>query len=79
MQLRVKILKNEHWWGGSVIKSEEMPFDEKTEIIIDLEKHRGTLQSAPLFLSDKGRYIWSEKGFVAKFSAAKFYAMEKTK
>lgn len=68
MQLRVKILKNEHWWGGSVIKSEEMPFDEKTEIIIDLEKHRGTLQSAPLFLSDKGRYIWSEKGFVTKFS-----------
>lgn len=68
MSLKVKMLSDEHWWGGTVLRSEEMPFDENTETVIDLVKKRGTLQSAPLFLSDKGRYIWSEKGFEIKFS-----------
>ena len=62
MKIKIKMLKDEHWWGGSVTRAEEMPFDENSKIVIDLVKRRGTLQSAPLFLSDKGRYIWSGKG-----------------
>ena len=49
MKIKIKMLKDEHWWGGSVTRAEEMPFDENSKIVIDLVKRRGTLQSAPLF------------------------------
>ena len=68
MQLQVKMYPNEHWWGGDVPNASIMPFDSETKTTVLLtENGRTTVQSAPFFLSDKGRYIWSEKGFVAKF------------
>lgn len=67
MRIKVKMLQDEHWWGGAIAKSEETPFDEHTQTTVYLAEHRSTVQSAPLFLSDKGRYVWSEKGFTATF------------
>ena len=68
MKLKVKMLPNEHWWGGDINNANKMPFDKDTDIFITTEgRGRVTCQSAPFFLSDKGRYIWSDKGFNAIF------------
>ncbi|MBR2871334.1 MAG: glycoside hydrolase [Clostridia bacterium] len=68
MKLKVKMLPNEHWWGGDVNNSNFMPYDCTTEkFITTAGRGRITCQSAPFFLSDKGRYIWSDKGFDITF------------
>lgn len=67
MQIKISMLNGEHWWGGTIALSEHMPFDKDTKITVRLAEKRSTIQSAPLFVSDKGRYIWSDKGFTATF------------
>ena len=67
MKLKIKMLDGEHWWGGDIPSAEFMPFDKNTELTVLTGEGRTTVQCAPFFVSDKGRYIWSEKGFIAKF------------
>ena len=62
----IQILKNELWWGGSVIFGTEMPFGKK-DFSFDLSNHTGN-QNAPVLISNKGRWIWSEKPFAYSFS-----------
>lgn len=64
--MRFEILKDEYWWGGTVIDAEKMPFDAGTRYFIDLARDTRT-QAAPLFLSSKGRYIWSEDPYKIEF------------
>lgn len=54
---RVKILDDEHWWGFNSVDAPQQPFDSATSYQGNLLHHDGN-QSAPLLLSDKGRYIW---------------------
>lgn len=68
--MEFEILENEYWWGGNVIEATKMPFDRNTEYFIDLSVTRRT-QTAPLFLSNKGRYLWSEEAFKITFSQGK--------
>ncbi|PWM70486.1 MAG: glycoside hydrolase [Bacillota bacterium] len=62
------ILENEHWWGGVVDDAWQMPLSARSEYRLDLTKNMTYNQGASLFLSDKGRYIRCEKGFVISFS-----------
>ena len=62
----IQILKNEYWWGGSVIFGTEMPFGKK-DFSFDLSGHTGN-QNSPILISNKGRWIWSEKTFAYSFS-----------
>lgn len=64
------ILKDEYWWGGSVVDADKMPYNDQTVCRIDLINDWKT-QSAPLYLSSKGRYIWSEEPFVIEFNKGK--------
>lgn len=57
--LKVKILADEHWWGGAVWDGHIMPFNEG--YAIDLYGNNKGNQAQPLFISDKGRIIWSEE------------------
>lgn len=61
-------LPGELWWGGEVGSWDKMPIDESGEFSINfrLSQHN---QTAPLFLSNKGRIIFSKEVFTAKFSA----------
>lgn len=68
MKKTIKMLKDERWWGGAIDVAYKMPFDGSTEITVKLNGERTFAQCAPFFLSDKGRYIWSENGFVATFN-----------
>jgi alpha-glucosidase (family GH31 glycosyl hydrolase) len=61
----VKIKSNEHWYGGAVNEAQMMPFKEGYSF--NLYGNTGTNQAAPLLLSTKGRYIWSEGPFEFSF------------
>ena len=58
-ELSFQILPNELWWGGSVMYATKQPFDATTKIELNMEES-GSNQSAPLFLSTQGRYLWAD-------------------
>ena len=59
--LELKILEGEYWWAGLSSKGYEMPYDASTELSYDLWGHNKGNQAQPLFLSNKGRFVWSEE------------------
>lgn len=52
----------EYWWGGVVALGSQMPYL-KPITEFDLSLQNGNNQVVPLFLSNKGRYIWSDQAF----------------
>jgi alpha-glucosidase (family GH31 glycosyl hydrolase) len=56
----IAILENEKWWGGAVLDGRNSPLNER-DFAYDQFGNCKANQAAPFFLSDKGRYIWSEK------------------
>jgi alpha-glucosidase (family GH31 glycosyl hydrolase) len=76
--VRLQLLPAESWWGGAVADGQLMPFAAQTRHQRDLAVTAGILepdgpvgqlpyaggnQSAPLLLSDRGRFIWSEQPY----------------
>lgn len=71
MHLTMDLLPGEGWWGGSVVIGDQMPYNKNTELAWDMNSldPEGIInQTMPLLLSDKGRYVWSEKPFRFEFS-----------
>lgn len=64
----IDILKDEHWWGGLTDLGSKMPLGEDSDIKIAMTPID---QGAFLFVSDKGRYIYSPKKHVIEFSDGK--------
>ncbi len=65
----------ERWWGGAVADGTAMPFgsahhhrDLATNAGFVDEPAAGANQSAPLLISDSGRYVWSNEPFAFTFS-----------
>ncbi|MDG5799626.1 glycoside hydrolase family 31 protein [Marinilabiliaceae bacterium ANBcel2] len=59
---KIEFLEDEYWWGGVVAFGSQMPYIQPVSTI-DLEKQNFNNQTVPLFLSNKGRYVWSEHPF----------------
>lgn len=55
----ITILENEKWWGGAVLDGRNMPFKE-VKFVYNQDANCKTNQAQPLFISNKGRFIWSE-------------------
>lgn len=56
----IAVLENEKWWGGAVLDGRNMPL--RTDSFnYNQEADCKDNQAAPLFISNKGRFIWSEK------------------
>ena len=55
-------LENEKWWGGAIIDGPKMPYGIE-KYVYNLNADCGANQAQPLFISNKGRYIWSEEPF----------------
>lgn len=66
--MQISMLENEYWWGGVVYLGDKMPYDVHSDCDIVLGQV-GEDQSAPLYLSSKGRYLWSSKPFRISFHA----------
>ena len=62
MNIKVQMLDGELWYGGSVSKATENPFDKDTVFFYDMND--GHNQTMPLFISTKGRYIWCDTPMV---------------
>lgn len=62
MEFKVKFSDNEYFWGGSVANGTDMPICKDSPYKRDYTLGGGN-QMMPLFLSSKGRYIWSEQVF----------------
>jgi len=56
----ITLLENEKWWGGATLDGRNMPISVDT-FSYNQEANCKANQAAPLYISNKGRYIWSEK------------------
>jgi alpha-glucosidase len=66
----ITLLENEKWWGGVDYDGRKMPFGNET-YHYNLNDHCGSNQAQPLYLSSKGRFIWSEGPFKIEFASDK--------
>lgn len=64
----IDILKDEHWWGGLTDLGSKMPIGKDSDIKITMKPMD---QGAFLFVSDKGRYIYSPQKHNIEFSGGK--------
>lgn len=62
-KLRFKLFTGEYLFGGATHVGVKMPLSSTSRVKIDLTKSGYGNQSAPLFVSTKGRYVWSETPF----------------
>ena len=64
MDLKVKMLDGELWYGGSVACAMSDPFDFNSKYYYNMEN--GGNQTMPLFISTEGRYIWCEEPMIVQ-------------
>lgn len=65
-ELHIRLLEGEAWWGGDVTYGGQMPYGRET-VDIDLGAGIRGNQAAPLLVSSKGRYVWSEEPIRYRF------------
>ena len=58
----ITFLESEYWWGGAVGYGAQMPYLKPVQEF-DLGLQNRNNQIVPLFVSSKGRYIWSDLPF----------------
>lgn len=66
-EVQLKLLPGEQWWGGAGEYGYKMPFNSSTDFKYNLYGDASLNQSSPLFISNKGRWIWSEGTFSYTF------------
>ena len=64
----IAFLDDEFWYGGVVFHADKYPISKDDEYEIDAGVNNTCNQFNPIFLSNKGRYLWLEKGGKVKFS-----------
>ncbi|WP_419954572.1 glycoside hydrolase family 31 protein [Neobacillus niacini] len=65
--MRIEMLEQEFWFGGYVHEGVNQPIGKEAMCTLDLRVNQTPNQAMPLFLSSKGRYLWSNHGFVIRF------------
>lgn len=67
----IPMLENEYWWGGSTLDGSKQPFCKETSHTSDFRTvcHNQTM---PMYLSNKGRVIWSDEPFKVTIENGKF-------
>ena len=65
-KLEFGMLPNEYWYGGKIGDGVQMPVNASKTYTDNSVSGFGD-QSVPFFVSNKGRYIWSEDGFITAF------------
>ncbi len=65
-ELKLDLLPGEAWWGGATTLGSQMPFG-AAPLAINLHGDNRGNQYAPLLVSSKGRYVWSDKAFAFAF------------
>ncbi len=68
IKLRISKIDGESWWGGLVSQGHLAPFGNEN-YKANLYSDNASNQAQPLLLSNKGRFIWSEKPFAFEFTS----------
>ena len=63
MNMKIKILENEYWYGIRVGDGIKMPLNHQSVYEVDIDPNQDYNQCVPILLSSKGRYVWCESGF----------------
>ncbi len=63
MEQTIKIISGEYWYGLAVDKGTNMPLGETSVFSWHPTEKATTNQESPLLLSNKGRFLWSEKPY----------------
>ena len=58
MEYRIKILKNEYWFGGAVDDGCKMPLDAESDYYLDCRVNSTYNQFNGLFVSSLGRFVY---------------------
>lgn len=66
-KLQLTMLPGEYWYGGHTNYGYLMPVNAKKVMLVDTTVVRSYGQANTLFVSNKGRVIWSETGFKTRF------------
>ena len=67
-RVEIKLLESEYWWGGVCRHGDQMPFDSSSKYRAELGANLWGNQGAPLLVSSKGRYVWSDKPYSFEFA-----------
>lgn len=65
-KMTVTMLENEFWWGGSAHHGYQMPMGRDSEVTVDPGASDCCDQSAPVYVSSRGRYLWSDQPFTLR-------------
>lgn len=69
MTKKIEFLSDEYWYGGAVDLGEKYPIGADDEFFIDTTVNPTPNQLNPVFLSNKGRYIWLNSGGSISFKS----------
>ncbi|MEO9146495.1 MAG: glycoside hydrolase family 31 protein [Ginsengibacter sp.] len=65
--IQLPLLQNEQWWGCTAQYGDRMPFNSASSFSFNLYGDVSNNQSAPLLLSNKGRWLWCDEPFLFSF------------
>ncbi len=71
MRYTFDMLEGECWWGGTSNDGTKAPYDRSTDLERDF-RVSACNQTMPMYLSDKGRCIWSEQPFFCRIQNGVF-------
>lgn len=59
-RIEIEIASGEYWWGGLSSLGYTTPYNENSNVSLDLWGDNKGNQAQPLLVSNQGRYVWSE-------------------
>ena len=71
MKYIIEMAENEYWWGGTTVDGRICPFDRETVLKRNFYELCPN-QTMPMYLSNMGRCIWSDKPFAVKIENGRF-------
>lgn len=66
-RLKFDLLPGEAWFGANINDGWKLPITQETKTVTDTRYISSYNQASPLWLSTKGRYLWSESGYLVKW------------
>ena len=70
-RLKFTLLPGEAWYGANISDGWKLPITEKSKTKTDTRYISSYNQASPLWLSTKGRYLWSDEGYLVKWKKGK--------
>lgn len=67
-KLKFNLLPNEAWYGADINYGYKLPVTENSRAKTDTRYIDSCNQATPLWVSNKGRYIWSNAGYLVKWN-----------